>query len=150
MAGRYKDIEQRLVVWQANRTPQDQVEQTFSSDGVCLYLADLKTNTERYNLEKARLRNLYEQYQDREVRRLKDAGDPDPVIADPRALCPNLHDLVMQDQFKTVKAQLTNPKLAQMVASFPTLKVKNYPELHKQFLKRLEKFAPDAQVVLAK
>jgi hypothetical protein len=149
MAARYKDIEKRLVVWQSNRSPQEQVEQTFGSDGVCLCIVELKTNRERYNLEKIRLSNLYQQYQDRELQRLKDAGDPAPVIADPRVLCPNLHDLVMQEQFKSTKEQLINPKLKQMIASFPTLKVNNYPELHKKFLKRLKKFTPDVQIVLA-
>jgi len=153
MNARCKDIEARLTIWKSNRkSNQELVEQSFDSDSLSLYFAELDANRERYKLEKVRLRNLYQHYQDREIERLKAAGDPVPVIRDPRGLCPNLHDLVIKDGFKEIETQLTNPKLAALVATYPTLKgVNNFAELHQVFLKNVETHKPKKkQVVQAK
>jgi len=142
---RYKDIERRMDIWKNNRaTNKELIESTFKSDSFYLYYAEIEVNKERFSMERMRLRNLYKQYQDRELQKMRDAGDPDPVITDPAKACPKLHELIMQDKLKPIEQQLMQPKLTQLVQSFPSLKCENYEGLHKIFEARMEKFAPKA------
>jgi hypothetical protein len=142
---RYSDIEEKLKSWESNRTKKEMVEETFKSNGFYLYIAELQVNKQRFGMEKARLRNLYKQYQKRKLDEMRAAGDNDPVITNPREVCPNLYDLVVNDTvLKNIESQLRDPKLKQIVGRFPDLKVDNYRELFDQeFKKRRETIKSD-------
>jgi hypothetical protein len=134
---RYKDIERKLESWEANRTGKEMVEDTFKSNGFYLYIAELEVNRQRFGLEKARLRKLYQQY--------LESADNDPAVS-PRDRYPNLYELVMTDRIlKTIETQLRDPKLKLVVNRFPEFKnVENYRELYeKEFLKRKETIKAD-------
>jgi hypothetical protein len=114
---RYGDIEFKLKAWESNRDTKKQViEEITRSNGVALYVAELEINRVRFTMEKTRLRNLYKQYQERRLDEMRAAGDNNPIIAHPRKVCPELHDLIMTDNIlKNIETQLTEPKLKQMV-----------------------------------
>lgn len=135
---RYSGIEDKMKSWQANRTNKEIVEETFNSNGFYLYLAEVEVNRMRYAMERTRLRNLYRQYQQRKLEEMRAAGDNDPVVANPREVCPYLYDLIATDNLlKKIENQLTDPKIVMLLKQFPTMKgVENYPELHELFLKK--------------
>jgi hypothetical protein len=143
---RYSNIEYKLKAWESNRDSKKEiVEQTFNSNGFYLYIAELEVNKVRYTFEKTRLRNLYKQYQERKLEEMRVAGDNNPIITDPRGVCPELHDLIVTEAvLKNIETQLKEPKLKQMVSRFPSWEksVPNYPELHRMFLEKSKIFAP--------
>jgi hypothetical protein len=143
---RYRSIENKLTAWESNRASNKEiVEETFNSNGFYLYIAELEVNKMRYSMEKTRLRSLYRQYQERKLEEMRAAGDNNPIITNPRDVCPDLHDLIMTDNLlKPIESQLMEPKLKQMVSRFPTMKgVDNYPELYKKFLEKKAILAPE-------
>ncbi len=150
---RYASIEYKLKAWENNRNSKKEiVEETFDSNGFYLYIAELEVNKQRYTMERTRLRNLYKQYQDRKLDEMRAAGDADPIIVNPREVCPELFELVITDSsLKVIESQLMQPKLKQMVSQFPSWgnKIDNYPELHKKFLEKSALFAPKDDIRLA-
>jgi hypothetical protein len=113
---RYNNIEDKLKAWESNRSKKEAVQEIANSSGFALYVAELEVNRARFTLEKNRLRDLHKQYQDRKLEEMRAAGDNNPIIADPRAVCPELHDLIMTDNIlKNIETQLTQPRLMQMV-----------------------------------
>jgi hypothetical protein len=147
MNNRYSNIEYKLKGWESNRSNKEIIEETFNSTGFYLYAAELQVNRMRYSMEKTRLRNLYKQYQNRKLEEMRAAGDADPIITNPKEVCPELYDLVVTDSvLKPIETQLTEPKLKQMLSQFPSMKVDSYPELHRMFQEKLKLFAPKEKI----
>ena len=130
---RYKAIDSRLNIVQNNRLNHDFVVETFESAGLHLYLTELEVNQQRFSLEMIRLRNLTNQE--------KDAGRE----------CPNLLELLSPSgPLASLRTQLTNPKLPDMMGRFPNLKnVKDYEKLYQVFAKKREGYRLKQDIILA-
>jgi hypothetical protein len=139
---RFKDIDRRLEIVRTNRTRKEIVEEVYSSDGFQLYLNDL---------EITRLRNLYKQYIDRQRELLLARGE-DATQINGSDVCPELYGLLFID-FKIddtqsqasnnpLVKQLTEPKLLDMMAQFPSWNLENYGQYYNRLLEKRKAFAP--------
>src|SRR5205085_8117771 len=91
---RYEGINNKLKIVKSNREKFEYAKEVLESDGFHLYLSDLQVNGQRFALEILRLRNLRNQYVERERELLMAEGEADPGFIDPKRVCPWIHDLV--------------------------------------------------------
>lgn len=141
MVLRYKGIDARLNIVRTNRLRREFVKEVLESDGFQLYLTDLEVNRQRRGMELTRLRNLVDQYVKQERDLLIAQGDPEPDVK-PQILCPSLYELVYVDAKLTdLRDQLENPKLFDMIISFPEWKVEGYEVMLKTFRAKRKTFA---------
>jgi len=132
---RYDALDKKLELVRSNRTKKEFITEIFASDGVNLYFSELEVNKQRYTLEITRLRHLYGQYMDRERKRLEDLGE-DPEKANENDACPNLAKIMGKGGLDSLRNQLTQPKLLQMVTQFGSWKVEEFTALHKKMMDR--------------
>jgi hypothetical protein len=107
LAERYQNIDGRLDVWAANRTKKDRAAEIQASAGYDLFMAELPTNKKRFDLEQARLRDLYE----KSVKKARDDGIDD---AQAGARLASLKMLATQNGLDFINKQLSEPKLGQL------------------------------------
>lgn len=149
LQGRYEAISKRLEIWKSNRaTNKELVQEIYSSDSVHLYLAELPVNRQRFTLEMTRLRNLVNQYIEREQALRREEGK-DEFDFDPKELCPDLYDLVNNPQvLDPLRKQLDKGELVREIEGFNNIKVADYPKLHEIFRAKREVFAPKQEFEL--
>jgi hypothetical protein len=139
---RYKDIDDKLKIVEANRSKKEMVKEVLESDGFQVYLNELDMNRQRMSVEVARLRSVAKQYEKEERARLDEEGkfNEEPNL---KSVCPALYDLVFGQDLDMVRAQITKPKLLDTMSQFPQWKVETYPMLYEKFMERRKTtFAP--------
>ena len=154
MGDRYGKIDYKLRIVKSNREKSEYAKEMLESDGFHIYLTDLQVNNQRLGLEINRLRNLRDQYVERERELLIAEGDADPGIIDPRKVCPWIEDLLPppgQTSSQTLKPlydQLTKPEMVQQLIQFPRDKVKDFPVMFLKFAERRKVFEPKRDIRL--
>jgi hypothetical protein len=152
LSDRYGKIDKKLELVKNNRDKIDFIREVFESDGLQLYITDMKVNKTRVELELARLRNLRDQYLARERELL---GEPDKVL-DPYEICPYIEDLVYvnvgmgggKDVLKPLRNHFEKPAIGMLMSQFPSWKVQGYTELHAKFMERRPIFEPKNEIRL--
>jgi hypothetical protein len=159
MQKRYQDIDRKLTIVKSNRDKGEFVKEMLESDGFHLYLTDLQVNSQRLTLEVLRLRNLRDQYVERERELLKEEGE-NPGFIDPKKVCPWIVDLVTvevggpmggggQDVLDPLKKALTKPEILNHFSQFPQWKVKDFDKMFLNFRDRRKVFTPAREIRLA-
>jgi hypothetical protein len=111
LGDRLKFIERKLDIMDTNLGAKALAREILTSDGMHLYLAELQVNGQRYGLEMTRLRNLYEQYLERERELLRARGEPANNVQG-QEVCPELHAIVVTGTtIKPLEQQLKSPKV---------------------------------------
>jgi hypothetical protein len=142
MQFRYKDIDNKLHIVKVNRSKKELVKEVLESDGFQIYLNELDMNRMRMSMEMARIRDVMNQYGKEERVRLDEEGKFNEEI-NYKQICPNIHDVLLGSELESLKQNLTQPKLIEIFAQFPQMKVDIYPNLYSKFLERRKTtFAP--------
>jgi len=136
MVIRYKAIDDKLKIVQANRTKKELVKEVLESDGFQIYLNELEMNRQRASLEFARIRNVMKQYE-REAREKLDAEGNFNKEPNLKEDCPGIYDLLINNrELDVLEQQLTQPKLLEIMTQFPQWKVDGYPAMFDKFRER--------------
>lgn len=143
MVIRYKEIDDKLKIVEANRSKKEMVKEVYESNGFQIYLNELDMNRQRMSLEVARLRSVIKEYEKEERARLDEEGkfNEEPNM---KEVCPRLYDLIYgNSELEVLRTQIVQPKILEIVAQFPTWKVDTYPMLYSKFMERRATFARD-------
>jgi hypothetical protein len=135
MAARYKNIDEKVNILKVNRVKKELVKEVYESDGFQIYLTEIDMNKMRLSMEMARIRDVMNQYGKEERARLDDEGKFNEEV-NYKEICPNIHALLTGSELESLKQNLTQPKLLDLVREFPQWKVDIYPVLYSKFLER--------------
>ena len=143
MTPRYAAIDEKLKIFTQNRSG-NQVElakEVLESDGVHLYLTDLQVNSQRFTLEKARLRQLFMKYYEEKCKERGEEGDD--FTPDVRKIAPELYDMVFDSGHPvttTLAAHFRGSEVVRLIMSFSIQnRIKTEPKFEVMFSKFEEK-----------
>jgi len=146
-ADRKGNIDKREQTWELNTDDREVCKDVMSSESVAMLFAEHLTNKKRLQLETARLKKLLEANVSRETERLRQGGDPNPVV-DPRKHWPTLNDLAMGTSTLPLKNNLESIggcNLTRLHSKFPTKEWEkhrpaNFAELQEAMKKKVDRF----------
>lgn len=141
---RYKATDKRLELVINNRRKMDLIKEVYESDGVHLYLTEMRINRQRFSLELTRIRTLLDQIIEQ---------NPDPDVP-PQTLSPALYLLVSSDQtLGPIKDHFSKSPLMEVMLRFPEFPKDNtdkekYAKLYETFVQKRKVFSvPEIELV---